>query len=261
MKQTSYKSEGGSLRRRAIWVVVAVGIASLYPSVGLPELRPLVRQMLENLGAVNQIGEGIALEDYDQVARAALDLKERADAMKRVDLTVLGLDPDRDSQFDAYLTAQGRAADAILQAAKAEDSQSTLLGLQKLLEGACLACHADFREGNRLLSPSVLFMTTFTSAWKEINRGLLIDDLVLVGKSARELQSMARVLSWDQVIESAFDLTDAAERQEFQKLLARVAAQAARMEQASIEGDVDKVLLADRLMWNEGCVACHDRFR
>jgi cytochrome c556 len=217
--------------------------------------------MLENLGAVNQIGTGLALEDYEQVSRAALDLKSRAEAMKKVDLTTLGLDPDRDAQFDAYLTVQAQAADAILAAAEAEDNPSTLLALQQLLQDACLSCHTDFRQGSRRLRPSVLFMTTFISAWEDLNRGLLIDDLALVGRSAREIQSMARVLSWDQVIESTFDLTDPAERKEFRKLLARVAAQAARIEQASVEADLETILLADRQMWNEGCLACHDRFR
>jgi cytochrome c556 len=244
-----------------VWIAIAVGIASLYPKPVFPELRPLVREMLENLGAVNQIGEGLALEDYDQVTRAALDLKRRAEGMKKADLTTLGIDPDRDAQFDAYLTAQEQAADAILTAAKAEDAQSTLLALQHLLQDACLSCHTDFREGSRRLRPSVLFMTTFISAWREINRGLLIDDLVLVGRSARELQSVARVLSWDQVIESTFGLTDPVERQEFRKLVSRVAAQAGRIEQASIEGDVGKILLADRRMWDDGCVACHEQFR
>jgi hypothetical protein len=45
-----------------VWIAIAVGIASLYPKPVFPELRPLVREMLENLGAVNQIGEGLALE-------------------------------------------------------------------------------------------------------------------------------------------------------------------------------------------------------
>jgi cytochrome c556 len=247
MKQATHQFEAKRLRLPVVWIAIAVG--------------PLVREMLENLGAVNQIGEGLALEDYDQVTRAALDLKRRAEGMKKTDPTTLGIDPDRDAQFDAYLSAQVQAADAILTAAKAEDTQSTLLALQHLLQDACLSCHTDFRKGSHRLRPSVLFMTTFISAWKEINRGLLIDDLVLVGRSARELQSVARVLAWDQVIESTFDITDATERKEFRKLLARVAAQAARIEQASVEADLGTILLADRQMWNEGCVACHERFR
>jgi cytochrome c556 len=261
MKPTSRTPEPRGYRYRPIWIAIVMAIALFHPRGALPELRPLVREMLENLGAVNQIGEGVALENYEQVGRAALDLKRRAQRMKELDLTTLGMPANRDPQFDAYLTAQERSADAILEAVKTEDSQATLMGLQQLLKDGCLACHADFREGNRLLRPSVMFMTTFITAWKEINRGLSINDLPLVARSARELQSMARVLSWDQVIESTFGLEDAEERKEFQRHLVRLSTHAAQIEQASAEADIDRILQADRQMWSDGCVACHDQFR
>lgn len=236
-------------------------MVGLWPGVAAPELRVLVREMLENLGAVNQIGEGVALENYEQVERAALDLVSRAARLKEIDISTLGLDPARDDQFDAYLTAQEGAARAIASAARAKDGQASVLGVQQLLASSCLSCHADFREGAQLLSPSVLFMTTFMSAWKEMNRGLSINDFTLVGRSAREIQALSRVLAWDQVIQSTFELNGSDERKQFRSHLARVTAQAARIEQASFQEDAPTILQATRQMWNEGCLACHDQFR
>jgi cytochrome c556 len=247
--------------RRTTWLIAVAAALLLQPATALSELRPLVREMIENLGAVNQIGEGLALEEYDQVQRAALDLRNRARRLKQLDLKTLGLDLPRDPQWDAFLSAQEKGANAILEAAKAEDDESTLLALRQLVQKACLSCHTDFRERNRLLRPGSLFMTTFLSAWKEINRGLALNDLALVARSARELQAMARVLSWDQVIESTFGLADPAERRVFRQLLMRMSAQAARIEQAAVEEDVATVLQADYNMWRESCLACHAQFR
>jgi cytochrome c556 len=217
--------------------------------------------MLENLGAVNAVAEGVALEDYDGVARAAEDLKTRAAAMKDLDISTVGLDGSRDVQFDAFLTAQQEAATAILSAAKQNDGRTTLLAVQHLLGTACLACHQSFREPANRLSPAVLFMTTFLNSWREINRGLSINDFTLVGENARELQAMGRVLAWDQVIQTAFSLDQEAEFKTFRSYLNGVLRQADRIEQAALEEDASKVLDAGRQMWTDGCIACHDRFR
>jgi cytochrome c556 len=217
--------------------------------------------MLENLGAVNQIGEGVAVQDYERVKRAALDLKRRAEAMKEVDIATLGLDSHRDAQFDGYLAAQEEAARSILNGAEQKDGRAVLLGVQHLLGNACIACHQTFREPANRLRPSVLFMTSFLQAWKEMNRGLAINDFSLVSQHARELESMGRVLSWDQVIQSAFGLTEVEQFKAFRVYLNLVLRKAARIEQASIEEDAAKVIEASRQMWNEGCIACHEKFR
>jgi cytochrome c556 len=217
--------------------------------------------MLENLGAVNDIGQGVALEDYDQVKSAALDLKSRAEALKLIDVGKLGLDAARDPEFDRYLTAQVEAANSILAAASQEDGRAVFLGVQHLLGNACVGCHQSFREPANRLSPSVLFMTTFISAWKEMNRGLAINDFTIVGQHARELAAMGQVLSWDQVISTAFGLTEEQEFKTFRVYLNRVLREAARIEQASAQGDASAVIQASGQMWQDGCIGCHEKFR
>ena len=246
---------------RVLGIGLAVSLVFLAPGLAFPELRPLVRDMLENLGAVEQIGQGVALEDYASVRRAAQDLKRRAVSMKSVDHATRGLAPNRDSAFDAYLTTQAEAADAIDAAARAQDGQAAMLGVQQLFQNACLGCHNDFRKGSQRLKSSVLFMTTYMDAWKDMNRGLAIDDLALVGRSAREVLAMTRVLSWDQVIQTTFGLQQADRRKAFRLHLSRLGAQASRIEQASVEQDVGTILRASRQMWNQGCLACHEEFR
>jgi cytochrome c556 len=216
--------------------------------------------MLENLGSVNHIGEALALEDYARVGSAAQDLKRRAAALKEVDLATLGLEVDRNDRFDAYLAQQEEAADGILSASRDKDSRGVLLGVQQLLQNACLSCHADFRRGRSALRQSVLFMTTFLSAWQEMNRGLAVDDYTLVSRGARELQAVSRVLSWDQVIDSAFATHEPAERKVFRGLLLKMAKHAAEIERAAEQQDALAILSNSRLMW-EACIACHDRFR
>jgi len=242
--------------------VLAIAAAVLVPSrSAFPDLRPLVREMLENLGSVDRIGEGVAVNDYDQVRRAALDLKARAEGLKGFDIATLGIDASRDPQFDAFLAAQEQAADAIAMAAKNQDGRGAVLGLQRLFQNACIPCHADFRERGNLLRPSVLFMTTYLSAWREMNRGLSVNDFSLVSRRAREIEAMGRVLVWDQVIESTFGLATAAERKTFRGYLGRLNAQASRIEQAAVAEDVPKIIEAVRKMWEEGCISCHERFR
>jgi len=243
-------------------VVLVIALAVLVPSrSAFPQLRPLAREMLENLGAVDQIGEGVAVDDYAQVRGAALDLKARAGGLKGFDIATLGIDPSRDPQFDAFLAAQEQAADAIAVAAKNRDGRGAVLGLQQLFQNSCIPCHVDFRERGNLLRPSVLFMTTYLSAWREMNRGLSLNDFSLVSRRAREIEAMGRVLAWDQVIQSTFGLEDAAERKAFRGYLGRLNAQASRIERAAVAEDVIKVTEGIRKMWEEGCISCHERFR
>lgn len=237
-----------------LWICTAAGPVRA-------ELRPLVRDMLENLGSIDQIGEGVALEEYDRVISAAGDLLGRAERMKQEDLSVLGLNPDRDVEWDAYLAAQQQGARAILAAAEQEDARNVFLGVEQISRDACLACHAGFRAPANLLRPSVLFMTTLLSAWREMNRALMLNDFSLVTRRAREIQAMGRVLSWDQVIQTTFGLDDAAERKTFRRLLHRINSHAATIEQAAAEEDGARIVEALRSTWTEGCIACHEQFR
>lgn len=242
-------------------VAVAIGVVLAVPQGAYSKLRPIVREMMENLGSLDQVGEGIALDDYDSVQNAALDLKARAERLQKQDLTTLGLDARGDFQFDAYLKAQVKAAEAISAAALKQDGRAAYRGVQELFQNACLPCHAHFREASNLLRPSSLFMTTFLNAWQDVNRGLAINDFSLVGRGAQEIASMARVLSWDQLIEEVFDIDDPVERRDFRSLVVKVADSASRMTTAASREDKTSVVNAAGDMWTNGCISCHDRFR
>lgn len=249
------------LRRPGLLILVVLVIAIAPPQSVFAELRTIVRDMMENLGSVDQIGEGIALGDYDQVQKAARDLKDRAQKMKKGDLIALGLDPRQVPKLDAYLRAQRAAAEQILKAAKRENSREAFRGLQQLLQTSCLPCHADFREGENLRNPATLFMTTFLNAWQDMNRGLAIDDLSLVNRGSQEIATMSRVLAWDQVIEATFALDDPEERRDFRKILRQVASSAAEITLAANQEDKLTIIRAVGEMWNDGCILCHERFR
>ena len=245
----------------ALVALAGLGISLAPARSGRAELRPLVRDMLENLGDVNHIGEGVALEDFDTVAQAGKDLKARAQKLRLVDLESIGLDRSLDAEFRRYLSAQEKAADSILAAAEREDPSGALEGVERLYTTACLPCHKEFRERANLLSPSVLFMTTYLTAWQDMNRGLAIDDYTLVRRRAREIEAMGRVIAWDQVIQMTFGLTDPKERKGFRQILDRVSEHALQIEQAASEENGDRVSIAMREMWEKGCISCHDKFR
>src|SRR3990167_5772659 len=115
-----------------------------------------------------------------------------------------GVDKQQAPVWDAFLAAQETAALAVLTAAKEKDSDAVMGAVQKMFNDACLPCHAAFREPAARLSGSVLFMSSFLNAWRDMNRGLALRDFDLIGRRARELEAMAKTLSWDQVIQSAF---------------------------------------------------------
>lgn len=68
------------------------------PLAALSQLRPLVPDMLANLSAINRIGAGAAIEDYEQVEAAARELKARANQMRELDLASFEFDPGRDPE-------------------------------------------------------------------------------------------------------------------------------------------------------------------
>ena len=245
----------------ALRVLAVAGISMTPAWDASAQLRPIVREMMENLGSVTRIGEGIALSDYETVANAARDLKDRAKRMKTLELSKLGLDPDMTAQFHAYLDAQTKAADSILAGAMQEDGIATYRGVQTLYNNACLPCHTHFREAANLLSPATLFMTTFLDSWRDVYRGLAVNDFLLITRSAYEILAMARVLSWDQTIEVVFDLDDPLERKAFREKVHLVAVSASSMASAAGREDKNAIIEAAGEMWTKGCISCHSRFR
>ena len=245
----------------ALRVLAVAGIALTPAWNASAQLRPIVREMMENLSSVDRIGEGIALNDYDYAAQAARDLKDRAKKMKKVKLDEIGLDPAQTRQFHAYLDAQARAADVILAAAKKQDGAGTYGGLQALYNDACLPCHTHFRETANLLSPATLFMTTFLNSWRAVYRGLAMNDFPLINRSSEEIGAMARVMSWDQIIEEVFDLDDPLERKDFRMKAHQVAVSASNMASAASREDKKAIIGAAGTMWTDGCISCHKQFR
>lgn len=232
-----------------------------FPSTGLTALRPLVPDMLDNLSALNRIGEGVALEDYEQIVMSARSLILRAGRMQYLDLTALGLDARRDPEWDAYLAAQRQAAEAIESAARRADPRAVVEASQQLVGNACLACHASFREPGNLLRQPVTFMTSFLASWRDMNRGLLIRDFELVGQRAREVAALSRMIGSDEILEEGFGLGGSKQRRLFRGYLKQVMEASSRIDAAARERDLAVVLASTRRMWNDGCVSCHEQFR
>lgn len=251
----------GKSRCRVLPAIALTGLVLVLPGVAVTALRPLVPDMLENLSAVNRIGEGIALEDYELIVMSARGLMARASSMQYLDLTALGLDARRDPEWDAYLIAQRQAAEAIESAARKADAAGVLQASQRLVGNACLACHASFRDPGNLLRPAVLFMTSFLASWRDMNRGLVLQDFTLVGQRAREVGVLSQRMAADDVIENAFGLGGSKQQRIFREFLTQVSDSSARIDAAAGEKDVATVLESMRHMWAEGCVSCHQEFR
>ncbi len=238
-------------------LVIALGI----PLTGTADLRPLSRAMLGNLQATNSIGESLAVGDYGAVAAAAEDLRNRARKIRGWKVDDLGFNPAGKAEFDAYLKLQEEISDKIMRSARREDSRSIVDGLGELMTKACLSCHKNFRDRQGMLKSSTLFMTSFVSSWREMNRGLLLNDYSLVARGARSLGSMGRVMSWDPIIESSFGLSKAANREKFRKYLHKLIGHADKVEEAATRGESQLIQQSITAMWNDGCIACHGEFR
>jgi cytochrome c556 len=256
------KTTSSILRRRDRYGAFAlVAALILIPGTALPELRPLVPQMLDNLRDVNRIGESIAVDEFEQVKAAAQTLKQRANAMRELDLATVEIDPELDSLWDAFLLAQAAAADVVVAAADKEDSRAVMAATQQLIGNACLGCHASFRDPGNMLRPSVLFMTSLLSAWRDMNRGLAMKDFNLINLRAHDVSALTEVIAADEILETAFRLGGSKQRRIFRGFLRRVSENAALIAQAADAEDLPAVLQAANTMWKDGCISCHEKFR
>jgi cytochrome c556 len=229
--------------------------------MALSELRPLVPGMLDNLSDIDRIGEGVVLEQYDLIVSTAERMMDRAAEMSQIDLASVDIDPERDAQWDAFLMAQKQAAGKVKAAAEKEDADAIMRASQTLVGNACLGCHAAFREPNRLLRPSVHVMTQFLSAWRDINRGIAMNDYNLMGVRAREVATLAGFISSDEMLEEAFGLGGSKQRRIFRGFLHEVTVNAGRIEEGAKQENLADILDASRAMWTDGCINCHDKFR
>lgn len=231
------------------------------PLSALADLRPLSRSMLANLQAINTIGESLAIEDYSGIEVAAKDLQNRARELRTWDASQLGFTPASRGEFDGYLKLQEETSAKIMGSARRKDGPAIVAGLGELLGKSCLACHGKVRDRQRMLKASTLFMTSFVGAWREINRGLLLNDFMLVERNARALAVMGQVMSWDPVIQTSFNLPKDAQRSKFREYLTRMIGAAGRIEDGASHGELGTVQKALNEMWSMGCLPCHKEFR
>ena len=57
-----------------------------------------------------------------------------------------------------------------------------------------------------MLRPSVLFMTSLLSAWRDMNRGLAMRGFNLIDLCARDVSALTDVIAGDEILETAFRL-------------------------------------------------------
>ncbi len=231
------------------------------PLVVSADLRPLSRAMLANLQATNAIGESLAVEDFTGVANAARELTNRAREIQTWDVSKLGFRPSDKAEFDAYLKLQEDIAEKIGRAASDENGTLVVAGLGDLLNKSCLSCHKAFRDRQGMLKSSTLFMTSFVSAWREINRGLLLNDYSVAARGARSMASVGQIMSWDPIIRSTFNISDTAARNKFRGHAANLVGAADKIEEGATRGESDIIEKGLAQMWNAGCLACHAEFR
>ncbi len=221
----------------------------------------LIGLMHENLALINRIDEAIVRDDLGPIQRDAAHLKANAEELKLLDLSQMELGNKRGARFDEYLSAQANVADAIAAAAAGGNASDVVQEVARLFQDACIRCHADFREARALHKPRVLFMRRLLSSVQNMNRGVAMTDFALVAREARNLETLADIFTWNQVVESMFEIEDPAARIDFRKHLQRLSTEAIRIESATTTRDESKVNQAVSRMLQDGCLACHRQFR
>ncbi len=244
----------------ALLVSVAAFIA-LAPIEASAQLRPLVGDMLANLNALDRIAEGLALDDWDEIEDASRGLRSRAVRMRLLDLESLRMDRNQDAVWDAFLVAQEQASREISLAVRNQDPSAVIAAKKGLVGNACVGCHATFRDPQSRLRDSVLYMTNFLSSWQDMTRGMMIRDFDLLRTRAGELAALTEIVGTDEALEDAFGLGGPSQRRKFRGFLSAVADNANIMKAAAEEEDIGTILAASTTMLEEGCVACHKKFR
>jgi cytochrome c556 len=257
----------GPVRRSpfVIAVVVAVGLLAAGVSRAQPEPirseRELVALMHEDLSSLNGIEEALLRDDHEGVRQGASRIAANAGRMRDFDLASCGLDPKRAPEFERYVVAQEKAARAVASAAAKRDSAAVLRGTQQLVSAGCVGCHGAFLEADAGRTPRVLIMRTLLDAVRDMTRGVVMNDFATVARQAREIAASARIFTWSQVIEQMFSLPDPDAREAFRKYFEVLVSEAIRVESAAVARDPVAVGDASRQMLEQGCVACHARFR
>jgi len=249
-------------RRRWMAAVAAIGIALGGAAIADGDADfELVAVMHQNLAAINVIEESVIRDDFPRIKQGARTLRTNAHSMKGIQLDLLRLKPEKTKAFDRYLATQGKVARAIDAAADLADADAVLQSVKTMIDDACVACHAEFRETDESRTPRVLFMRSLLSSVQSVNRGIALDDYALIAREAREIATLAHVLTWNQVIESMFMVTEPKARAEFRGYFETLSSEAIRIEHAATERNAKMVSAATQRMLVEGCVRCHANFR
>lgn len=117
---------------------------ALDPRTPVP-LQPMMawhqkQSMMEHLVAIQRITDGLAREDWDEVARASSLIETSADMQQMCRHMGAGAEGFTELALDFH-----RRADAIGVAARGHDGPAALRATSNTLQ-ACTACHAAFRQ-------------------------------------------------------------------------------------------------------------------
>jgi hypothetical protein len=156
---------------RTLLVVVTVAAVTFTPRVALPELRPIILDMLENLGEIDDIGAALSVDDFGRVAEAARSLQSRASAMKVHGEAPPELDKQHAPAWDDFLTAQETTALAVLTAANEENGDAVMRGVEAMFRDSCIACHAVSGACPSAISPSLAAGPANSRRWQRRSRG------------------------------------------------------------------------------------------
>lgn len=119
-------------------------LAQLDPRQPVP-LQPMMawhqkQNMMEHLEAIRRITAGLAVEDWDEVARASTLIESSPQMKQMCQHMGAGADGFTERALDFH-----RRADAIGAAARARDGKKALAATANTLE-ACTGCHAAYRQ-------------------------------------------------------------------------------------------------------------------
>lgn len=119
-------------------------LASLDHRTPVP-LQPMMawhqkQNMMEHLVVIQRITEGLAREDWEEIARASALIESSPQMQQRCQHMGAGAEGFTEMALDFH-----RRADAIGVAARAHDGPAVLLATSNTLQ-ACTGCHAAFRQ-------------------------------------------------------------------------------------------------------------------
>jgi len=242
------------------WLIIPIFVAFALPPSARADLLPIVSKMLENLAAINLIERGFALEDMNQVARGAEEIIGRSGELRKLSSNDLDIDHSKKPKFNAHLDHLVQHANTLRSEALKGKTDKAIDAFRLIVEEGCTPCHKEFREEGGELKLDVYLMTSVMKGLEEIDRGALLNDYWLIATSAREVQDVARLMQWDQVIDSTFKIEPSGWK-DFKKYARKLDKIARQVEIAAEDRNEAGVFRGIRAMMSESCLPCHDDFR